>query len=87
MILPNNILNKIKKYYYIWWFYGVAILFGTVHIMNFNNINYYILPIYFIYVSPQIITGIFIGNIRIQRGFFWGILLHSLINASSFIFN
>lgn len=87
LILPNDVLNRIKKYYYVWWFYGVAILFGAVHIMNFNNINYYILPIYFIYVLPQIIMGIFIGNIRIQRGFFWGIVLHSLINASSFVFN
>ena len=67
-----------KRYKYI--FYFSAVIFGLIHISNFE-FSYTILLLSPILVAPQIILGIIIGYIRVRNGFVSGLLLHSLHNA------
>jgi Type II CAAX prenyl endopeptidase Rce1-like len=81
--LSNDFLVKVKTLYFKHFFYLMAILFALVHIANFAISDYRLFLLYPIYVLPQFFMGIFIGNIRMQYGFFWGLLLHALINLPS----
>ena len=67
-----------KRYKFI--FYFSAIIFGLIHISNFE-FSYTILLLSPILVAPQIILGLFIGYLRVRIGFVSGLLLHSLHNA------
>lgn len=60
-------------------FYIIAILFGLIHISNFDKWRQflYLAPII---VFPQILAGIILGYIRIKFGFFWGVFYHSCYN-------
>lgn len=78
-------LNLLKRNHFKLIFYFIAIGFGLIHIINFHNINYYLIFFYPFYLLPQIFMGILIGNIRIKYGFIWGWALHCLINSTSFI--
>ena len=61
-------------------FYFSAIIFGVVHITNFQSTssNYAFLPLL---VLPQIAMGIFAGYLRVRSGLLWGFALHALHNA------
>ena len=78
-------LNLLNREHFKLIFYFIAISFGLIHIINFHNINYYLIFFYPFYLLPQIFMGILIGNIRIKYGFIWGWALHCLINSTSFI--
>lgn len=69
-------------------FYSIIILFGAVHITNFDNLStfhYILLPII---VFPQIVMGFFLGYVRVrfENGFILAISLHSLNNLVAFLF-
>lgn len=59
------------------------ILFGLAHISNIKPIHPQLILLYPFFIIPQMIMGYFIANIRIKLGFFWGILIHCLINFVS----
>lgn len=67
-----------KRYKFI--FYFSAVIFGLIHISNFE-FSYTILLLSPILVAPQIILGLIIGYLRVRNGFVLGLLLHSLHNA------
>lgn len=67
-----------KRYKFI--FYFSAVLFGLIHIINYE-FSYTILLLSPILVAPQIILGLIIGYLRVRIGFVSGLLLHSLHNA------
>ena len=67
-----------KRYKFI--FYFSAVLFGLIHISNFE-FSYTILLLSPILVAPQIILGLIIGYVRVRNGFVSGLLMHSLHNA------
>lgn len=67
-----------KRYKFI--FYFSAVIFGLIHISNFE-FSYTILLLSPILVAPQIILGLIIGYSRVRNGFVSGLLLHSLHNA------
>lgn len=81
--LNVSFLLNIRENYFKHFFYLTAILFALVHIQNFASSDYRLFIFYPIYVLPQFIMGLFIGNIRMKYGFLWGLLLHSLINLPS----
>lgn len=60
-------------------FYCSVLLFGLMHITNFEGLNgqYWAIPVL---VSPQLSAGIFLGFIRTRLGLFWSILLHAAHN-------
>lgn len=85
-IFINNIsLLKIGTHHFRRWFYAYTLLFGIIHVTNIRNIQYQLVPIYLIYILPQIAMGLFIANIRLHRGFAWGFALHALINGIGYM--
>ena len=66
--------------YFKWLYYISALLFGGIHIFNyqFNNSHYFFIP--FITMS-QTFGGLMLGYIRIIYGFWYGVLLHALFNS------
>lgn len=67
-----------KRYKFI--FYFSAMIFGLIHITNYE-FSYTILLLSPILVAPQIISGLIIGYLRVRMGFVSGLVLHSLHNA------
>ena len=59
------------------------LLFGLMHIGNYNPIQWPVVWIYPLYVLPQILMGWAITYVRFRNGFWWGFLLHCLINSVS----
>ena len=59
------------------------ILFGLAHISNIKPFHSELILLYPFFIIPQMIMGYFISNIRIKLGFFWGVLIHCLINFIS----
>lgn len=62
-------------------FYIVVITFASVHLTNFDykKTSLWLLPIL---ISPQILSGLFFGFIRIRYGIIYSILFHSLGNST-----
>ncbi|MCC9043054.1 CPBP family glutamic-type intramembrane protease [Myroides sp. M-43] len=67
--------------YYPYIFYGVAIVFGYVHIANFEDITARILWLSPLIVLPQILLGLGMGYVRVRLGFWYGVLFHILHNS------
>ena len=61
-------------------FYGFALLFGYVHISNFE-ISTNVLLFSPILVAPQIYLGLVLGYIRVRFGLLWSILMHAVYNG------
>ncbi|MGY8915428.1 MAG: CPBP family intramembrane glutamic endopeptidase [Flavobacteriales bacterium] len=61
-------------------FYTSVLLFAIVHIFNFEGDTklYYFTPFL---IAPQLITGVFLGYIRVKLGLKWSILLHATFNT------
>ncbi|QWX85387.1 CPBP family intramembrane metalloprotease [Cellulophaga sp. HaHaR_3_176] len=62
--------------YFNYIFYFSALLFGAVHISNFETFNEY-LWLCPILVAPQIAAGFFLGFIRVKLNLGWSMLLHA----------
>ena len=59
------------------------ILFGLMHVFNYLPFDYPLLWLYPVYVIPQLLMGWGLTYARFKNGFFWGILLHMIINTVS----
>ena len=68
-----------NKPYFKFLFYISALLFGWVHIFNFEftSSHFVFIPII---TLPQIVLGLMLGYVRIIYGFWYGVLLHFLYN-------
>ncbi|NOS55177.1 MAG: CPBP family intramembrane metalloprotease [Cyclobacteriaceae bacterium] len=75
---PRFFKQKFLIDHFGWIFYASAVLFALVHISNYpdEEINQFI-PIL---ISPQFITGLFAGYLRVKFGLLWGFLFHALHN-------
>ncbi|AUC81954.1 CPBP family intramembrane glutamic endopeptidase [Lacinutrix sp. Bg11-31] len=69
-----------NKKYFKYIYYGFALLFGIIHITNYE-ISTTILIISPILISPQITLGLILGYTRIKLGFIYAILFHMLFNG------
>jgi hypothetical protein len=58
-------------------------LFGLMHIGNYSPIQWPLILLYPIYVIPQLCMGWGITYIRFKNGFWWGFVLHCIINSVS----
>ncbi len=67
-----------KTFGYI--FYGFAIIFGFVHITNFE-LTTNVLLISPILVAPQAFLGLLLGMIRVKLGLIYSIVFHGIYNA------
>lgn len=66
--------------YFKYMYYVLTIVFGYVHISNFE-INTATLVLSPLLVAPQISIGFFLGYIRVRFGLLWSILFHSIYNG------
>ena len=66
--------------YFPWAFYISVVLFGAVHLFNFEQYDetLWAAPLL---VSPQLFTGIVLGYTRIRMGIRYSILMHACFNA------
>lgn len=65
--------------YYPTIFYLAAIIFGLVHISNYEMTSE-VLWVAPILVLPQIVVGLLLGFLRVRYGLLWGFFLHALHN-------
>jgi hypothetical protein len=86
IILKKNAqyISRFWKNHFRWIFYFSIVVFGLVHIINYElNIRNILLgPII---VLPQLISGTFLGFIRIKYGFIYGYTAHILNNSIAFL--
>lgn len=61
-------------------FYGFTLLFGYVHIFNFE-ISTNVLLFSPILVAPQIYLGLVLGYMRVRFGLIWAMLMHAVYNG------
>lgn len=61
-------------------FYGIAILFGLIHITNFD-ITQNVLLVSPLLVAPQICLGAYFGFIRVRFGLVWSMAIHACYNG------
>ncbi|MGB0564495.1 MAG: type II CAAX prenyl endopeptidase Rce1 family protein [Spirulinaceae cyanobacterium] len=59
-------------------FYTLTLLFGTIHITNYESQVWGLLPLL---VLPQILAGLLFGFVRVRYGFGWAIALHAFHNG------
>lgn len=85
---PITLFRKAKPFKYM--FYTSSIIFGFIHIFNFE-ITTNVLLLSPLLVLPQLLVGSYFGYIRVKFGLFWSILLHGSYNgilfSLSFIFD
>jgi len=74
----NKQLFKLK---FNFLFYFSALLFGFVHIYNYDYSNPRVLLFALIICLPQIIAGILFGYTRIKYGIIGSVILHILVNG------
>ncbi|WP_052188111.1 CPBP family intramembrane glutamic endopeptidase [Cellulophaga sp. Hel_I_12] len=73
-----------KSTYFKFAFYASVLIFGAVHLSNFELFTEY-LWLAPLLVAPQISAGIFLGFIRVKLGLRWSFLLHAGHNAILFL--
>ncbi|PCI35845.1 MAG: hypothetical protein COB60_01705 [Flavobacteriaceae bacterium] len=91
-LLCNNWLQQFWKKHFHFFFYLSTLLFGLVHIGNYDNSSMLFYIVAPILVLPQLIVGLTLGFLRMKLGFLWGVLMHGLYNfilvgASLLLFN
>jgi membrane protease YdiL (CAAX protease family) len=69
-----------KKNYFKTGFYLIALLFGYVHITNYE-LNTSVLLFSPILIAPQFFVGLYLGYIRVKFGLLWSIALHASYNG------
>jgi hypothetical protein len=67
-------------------FYLISLIFGFIHITNYEPFNYQLILIAPILISPLVMAGIILGFIRMKFGIGYSILMHSIINLIGFSF-
>jgi uncharacterized protein len=68
-----------KRIFYKYYVYLSALIFGCIHFSNYTtseNAVYYILFL----TAPQILAGLILSYVRINYGFWFGLLLHCINN-------
>lgn len=60
-------------------FYGMALLFGYIHISNFE-LSTQVLALSPLLVAPQISMGLLLGTLRIKFGLLWSMAMHAIYN-------
>ncbi|WP_297761551.1 CPBP family intramembrane glutamic endopeptidase [uncultured Muriicola sp.] len=70
--------------YFPWIYYFSCLLFGLVHLGNFDNANdlLWLTPVL---VAPQIVMGFFLGFLRVRLGLRYAVLMHMSHNGIIFL--
>lgn len=82
--LPKQILDFLNNYKHYLIRFSI-LFFGLLHLTNASEFYWQLAFFYPFFVLPQIVMGYFITNLRLKYGFFWGLGLHIVFNAISFL--
>lgn len=63
-----------------------TIIFGLMHMMNFSVLNLQVFPYVFVAILPQMAYGCALAYVRVNQGFWWGVLLHCIYNQMVLLF-
>ena len=77
-IFSQKLWNKIFPFLV----YASSVIFGFVHLTNYTNDGFWFYVFSPIIISYQLIGGLVTAFIRVKYNFFYGMLYHSLWNAS-----
>ncbi len=72
-----------KSALFPWVFYISCIIFGMVHLGDFED-SKYLLPWAPLLVAPQTLMGFFLGFLRVKLGLVYAILMHAFHNGVLF---
>ncbi|AFZ83122.1 CAAX amino protease [Candidatus Kinetoplastidibacterium crithidiae] len=77
------------NYYILYYqiiFYIFSVLFAFIHVFNFSfddsKLNLFFIPLLLL---PQLVSGLVLGWIRVSRGIFSSIIVHSLFNGGAIL--
>ena len=79
------LIERFWDIYFKWVYYGSIIMFGSLHITNFELTKENLLLLPFL-TLPQLIAGIYTGYIRVKYGFIYTLIFHSMNNLISLLF-
>lgn len=79
--MPAKPIHKHYEKWIGWFFYGSTIIFGLIHIPNYQLINDSALLLAPLLVTPQLLLGIFFAFVRLRYGFWWGVFTHAFHNG------
>lgn len=84
--IPDSITNYYNKYFYFI-FYLQAVVFGLLHLGNFN-LDYKYIYLFPLFVIPYMYLGIVLGYIRVRfsNGILLSIAVHMFFNSIYFLF-
>jgi membrane protease YdiL (CAAX protease family) len=74
---------RVWKKAYPYLFYYTAMMFGLLHLSNYNGLSVAD-PSFVFYIGSQAFGALGLGYIRIKHGFIYAILLHALFNFTCF---
>ncbi|MTG97665.1 MULTISPECIES: type II CAAX prenyl endopeptidase Rce1 family protein [Myroides] len=77
----KEVLKKLYTTYFSYIFYLLTLIFGFIHITNFEEITSRILILSPLIVFPQFALGIMMGYVRIRYGFWYSFLFHLINNG------
>jgi len=85
---PKNLFwfQRIVLKHFRWIFYISCFLFGAIHILNFEQLNFRLFFAAPFIIFPQVVAGVFLGFIRMKYGIIYSILFHSFINLFPAVF-
>ncbi len=82
--LPKQALDFLNKHRAYLIKFSI-LFFGLLHIANASEFHWQLTLFYPFFVIPQLVLGYFVTNLRLKYGFWWGLALHILYNAKSFL--
>lgn len=88
ILIDKKYFREMQKYFlkhFSTIFYLISIIFGFVHITNYEPFNYKLVIILPILISPLVLAGIMLSFIRMKFGIGYSILMHSMINLIGFL--
>ncbi len=79
--VPATPIHKLYEKWIGLLFYSCAIIFGLVHITNFQLSSGQAFLFTPLLVSPQILIGVLLGFVRLKYGFWWCVFIHTFHNG------
>ncbi|MGP2570741.1 CPBP family glutamic-type intramembrane protease [Ornithobacterium rhinotracheale] len=81
--IKENIFLSFWKKHFSFIFYTSSLIFAFAHLKNYHDLNW-ALPVFII--LPKFISALLLGYIRVRYGLIYSIALHSINNATPFLF-
>jgi membrane protease YdiL (CAAX protease family) len=88
LLLDKKCFRRAQIYFlkhFSFFFYLICLIFGFVHISNYEPFNYKLVLILPILITPLVFAGITLSFIRMRFGIGYSMLMHSMMNFIAFL--